>query len=150
MDDSLNDKIITLNPSIFGFSCQTEHRYALSLGDQPSCLLNYLLAVQATVVCSFWVSQAFKQKEFWAFICIEMCSKSAGFSSLHTASGLARKVSSPLHWWLHHNVVILHVVMSDMAVKMLIPWKLGQREDDGCLVRVHTLWKRIELIYTWK
>lgn len=45
MDDSLNDKIITLNLNIFGFSYQTDHRYTLSLGDQPSCILNYLLAV---------------------------------------------------------------------------------------------------------
>lgn len=65
-----------------------------------------------------------QHKEFWAFICIEMCSKFAGFSSLHTASGLARKIIWPLHWWLHHSTVILHVLMSDMGVKVLILWKL--------------------------
>lgn len=33
MDDSLNDKIIILNLNIFGLSYQTDHKYALILGD---------------------------------------------------------------------------------------------------------------------
>lgn len=62
-----------------------------------------------------------------------MCSKSACFSSLHKASRLARKISWLLHWWLHHNGVILDVLMRDMAMKVLILWKLSQRKDNAAL-----------------
>lgn len=52
---------------------------------------------------------------------------------LITASGPARKISWPLHWWLHHSTVILHVLVSDMGVKVLILWKLSQKKDDATL-----------------